>query len=97
MIFSVWNQPARRYDYYRHPRLEGEPEANVPKPRHLTHDPRGVSPERAGWPLPRGAKKVGSGDYPVGRVAALGGVDMSPNTMILLGLGIAALVMWRKL
>jgi hypothetical protein len=101
MIYSVWNQGARRFDYYQD--AQRNHRANTPSPKHLraTHE-IGIPVDRAGWPLPAGAKKIGSGPLPRGRVASraalggLGAIDVtSPGTIAIL-LGIAALIYWKS-
>lgn len=70
--YSVWNQAAEKYDYYQS--ADADNEYNAPAPRHLRPNTKlGTTPDAAGWPLPAGARKVGSGDYPRGLVASRGG------------------------
>lgn len=71
MIYSVWNQGRRAYDYFEDDRLEKS--ANVPPPAHLTNRALGSTVEQASWPLPAGARPIGSGLHAVGRVAIAGG------------------------
>lgn len=71
MIFSVWNQGTRRYDYYESPQPEAS--ANVEKPRHLRTRKLGSTVTQAAWPLPANARMVGSGDQAHGRIASRGG------------------------
>jgi hypothetical protein len=79
MIYSVWNQGRGVYDYYQTPEVQES--ANAPRPRHLKQTQLGMTPEQAGWPLPAGATKIGSGEFARGRVASrsssssLGGVE----------------------
>lgn len=68
-IFSVWNQPAGMYDYYRS--SQAQLKANTPKPNHLKPTKLGLTVNQAAWPLPAGAKKIGRGQYPHGRIATL--------------------------
>lgn len=77
MIYSVWNQATRRYDYYKAPSSTA---THAGKPAHLsglaaavTDQRMGSTPEDAAWPLPPGAQKVGAGDRAIGQVATLGG------------------------
>jgi hypothetical protein len=102
VIYSVWNQGARRFDYYRDGKVNHK--ANTPSPKHLSSSHEiGIAVDRAGWPLPAGAKKVGSGPVPRGRVASrrvgglagLGAVDFSSPATIAVLLGVAALVYWK--
>lgn len=99
MIYSVWNQAAGVYDYFQTPDLQ--PGANAPRPAHLKSRTLGVTPLQAAWPLPAGAKKIGSGEFARGRVAAsstgaLGsfGIESLFDAKII-GLGLAAWLLWR--
>lgn len=72
MIYSVWNQGAWRYDYYRSAAVQDT--VNAPAPDHLpkvaASATLGLSPEAACWRLPPGSQLIGSGDLPRGRVAS---------------------------
>lgn len=88
MIYSVWDQARGLYRYYE----AGGPmeSTNSPRPRHVSGgDKLGVPPELAAWPLPSGAREVGSGHYPRGHVAYRRGmgdlIDLSPTNLLLLG------------
>ena len=98
MKFSVWNQPAKQYDYYMAPGAAGENTANVPAPKHLKQRTLGLSPEQASWPLPKNAHKIGTGPTPIGRIAhpsaPLSGVPEG-NTMTIALLGLAAVLLWK--
>lgn len=100
MIYSIWNQGQGVYDYYS----AGGPQetANAPKPSHLKQSKLGLTPAQASWPLPVGAKKIGSGEFARGRVAssssrALGsfGIDDLFDYRVLL-IGAAAYLWWRR-
>jgi hypothetical protein len=71
MVYSVWNQPMRRYDYYQSSKPEME--ANVEKPSHLRNRALGSTVEQSAWPLPLNARRVGFGDVAKGRVASTNG------------------------
>lgn len=91
MIFSVFNHGSRSYDYYD----DGKPGAtHAGAPPLLTLGGIGETPEGAAWRVPMGAKKIGSGDMPKGRVASLGGDPGSglPRLGIMAGLAYLA---WR--
>lgn len=101
MIYSLWNQPARQYDYYETTKTQLG--ANTPSPKHIRSGELGVPVEEAGWPLPAGAHKVGSGPFAKGRIASRGGqqlglgtFSMGTNTVAMVGLGLAALLLWRS-
>ena len=99
MLYSVWNQGLRKYDYYRTPELEKS--VNTPKPKHIGSSQLGATAEQAAWPLPSSAVKIGSGPLAKGRIAvrkayALGGFTMDSNTIGMIGLGIAAFVLWKS-
>lgn len=74
--FSVWDNGARRYNYY---------DAPGTRPIHAGAPPRvhggtlGATPEQAAWPLPISARKVGAGELPQGRIASLGGADTTDH------------------
>jgi hypothetical protein len=67
MMFSVWNNATRRYDYYR-AQGDGATHAGAP-PRASTFE-LGATPEQAAWPLPADATKTGSGELPQGKIAS---------------------------
>lgn len=103
MIYSLWNQATHAYDYYQTPEVQDR--VNTPAPKHLPNIRArlGVSPVRAGWPLPANAVKVGSGLRAQGRVASKGGGSafgdflggMEVGTMALWGL--AGFFAWKTL
>lgn len=74
-MYSVWNYAKGAYDYYQGP-PSGTTHAGTP-PRARGKTQVGSTPEQAAWPLPVGAKKVGSGVNPQGRIASLGDVSSS--------------------
>lgn len=98
MLYSVWNQGAGGFDYYEAPGVEGK--VNVPKPTHLRSRTLGSTPTQAAWPLPAGARKVGSGEVARGRVAAIGGglslSGVEDSSMLTIGLLLlSGLLLWR--
>jgi hypothetical protein len=102
MIYSVWNQPARKFDYFE--TTQQQLGANTPSPKHISASNMGVPIDHAGWPLPPGARKVGSGDQAKGRVASnprapragLGAIPVNTATIGLIGLGLAAFFLWKS-
>lgn len=67
MLYSVWNSPARSFDYYEGP---GDLPDGVAKPRSLWGGGQlGVTPEEAAPLLPMGSRKVGSGEFPRGVIS----------------------------
>lgn len=88
MKYSVWNDNARRYDYYQ--TSETGP-THAPPPSHLRPKSElGATPEEAAYRLPSHAAPAGSGDLAQGRIASLG--DDAPSTsstspLVWLGLG----------
>jgi hypothetical protein len=97
MIYSVWNQGRGQYSYYAAP--DGNPTANAPAPKHIRPGTLGVTPTQASWPLPTGAKLVGHGDHPRGRVATRGGLagfDIKKDWATLAIAGLAAWVLWKN-
>lgn len=95
MIYSVYNYGARAYDYYEGSGPSGthvgSPKIAAPKSE------LGASPEQAAWALPRGARKIGSGDLPRGSIAVLSGSDdaTGPDMMHLGVYAVIAYVLWR--
>lgn len=69
MSFSVFDTQSRTYDVYEAP-YDGRIHAGSPPKRKTAA--LGATVEQAAWPLPFGAKKIGSSVKPVGRVASLG-------------------------
>lgn len=55
------------FDYWETPELPTG--TNTPKPTHLKARELGATVEQACWPLPANARKVGSGEHAIGRVA----------------------------
>lgn len=101
MIYSVWNQAARQYDYYETNTVQKG--ANTPAPSHIRAKPLGATIDQAAWPLPAGARKVGSGEFAKGRIGSrgssalsLGAFTMDQNTFAMVGLGLAAFLLWRS-
>ena len=70
MIYSVYDYTRRQYDYYDAPGPGGT-HAGAPKITR-TLGGIGAAPERASWKLPPGARKLGAGEMPRGRIASLG-------------------------
>jgi hypothetical protein len=100
VIYSVYSYDRREYDYYDAPGPGGTHASAPPKApaRHAT----GATPEGATWHLPFGAKKVGKGALPKGRIATTGvhlgglgdlGIDM-PRAVVIAGIAVLA---WRYL
>jgi hypothetical protein len=101
VIYSVWNQGARQYDYYDTSVVQKT--ANTPSPSHIRSGPLGATIDQAAWPLPSSARKVGSGKAAKGRIASrsgnllsLGAINMDTNTIAMVGLGLAAFLLWRS-
>jgi hypothetical protein len=100
MIYSVWNQGRGLYDYFQDAVVQEG--ANAPKPAHLKSRQLGLTPDQAAWPLPAGAKKIGSGEFARGRVASpTGGQSLglfgieSVFDIRAIALGVAAWFLWR--
>ena len=101
MIYSVWNQGKGVYDYFQTPDVQEV--ANAPKPKHLKMRQLGMSPAHAAWPLPSGAKLIGSGEFARGRMAisessrgmgSFGIEDLIFNPTYI-AIGIAAFLWWK--
>lgn len=72
MIYSVYDPDTKLYTYY---------EGSGPRGTHATAPPvplgstqLGATVTQAAWKVPPGSKKVGTGELPIGRVAAMGGI-----------------------
>lgn len=102
MRYSVYDYTRRVYDYYEAPGPAGTHAASpalVISPISIGskwNDTEGMSPNRAGWKLPPGARKVGSGALPEGRIASMGEFDLS-DPMMLVGFAVIAYLGWRAL
>lgn len=101
MIYSVWNQGKKAYDYYATKEVNGR--VNTPAPRHIPSRTFGATVSQAAWPLPMGAKLIGSGKVAKGRIAArkgLGAADTAGGSVgwwiIMVAVGIAAVYSARK-
>jgi len=100
MLYSVWNQGARQYDYYETPEVSHA--ANAEQPTHMRPGKLGVTLPSAAWPLPEDAHPVGSGDLPRGRIAAPHGGDTvgdvpAQSSLLWLAMGIGAAALLRRL
>jgi hypothetical protein len=100
MQYSVYDHGSRLYTYYQDGRTEG---THAGAPSVLASGKIGVPPDAGAWRLPLGAKKVGTGELPRGRIASRGGgplaaVDLgSPQNMVVaIGVGYLAYLAWRK-
>lgn len=90
MIYSVMNTGARKYDYYETP--EAEP-WHAPAPPPARASSLGAVPEDAAWPLPAGARKIGSGFEAKGRIAVLsrgGGIALGAVEPAYVAAGVVA-------
>lgn len=67
MVYSVWNQSKKAYDYYK----AGKPlnRVNASAPKHIPNTKLGATLTQASWPLPAGARYLGSGEIAKGRIA----------------------------
>ena len=95
MRYSVYDYSRHAYDYYEAPGSGGTHAGSPPKPRGVGDI--GASADRASWKLPVGAKKVGTGFLPQGRIASLDGADFGWNLTDLLPWAVLAFVGWRIL
>ena len=99
MRYSVYDYTRRAYDYYDAPgpggTHAGSPPIAKPLPLAKVGAQLGATPDQAAWKLPGGARKVGSGEMPQGRIASLDGADLFSDPMriaVYAGLAYAA---WR--
>lgn len=68
--FSVYDYTRKLYDYYEGVGPGGTHAGAPPAP--VFRSEIGASPEGGAWRLPMGARKVGSGVLPRGRIASTG-------------------------
>lgn len=103
MIYSVYNYATKLYTYYEFAHKIG---AHAPKPPRgpAVKPGMGVLPEQAAWSVPFGAKRVGEGPIPRGRVAAsstglgmgMGGITDTSNLLGLAALGYIGWLVYKK-
>lgn len=94
MRYSVYDYTRRAYDYYDAPGPSGTHAGSPAIVRPMGG--LGVAPDSASWRLPIGARKIGSGEMPQGRIASLGGDEIPDPTRLILYAGVAYLA-WRIL
>lgn len=96
MIYSVYDYTRRAYDYYEGAGPKGT-HAGAPPIR--SHVALGATPEQAAWVVPPGAKRVGSGELPRGRIATLAssalGDVIEGSTGKAITIGVIAYLAWR--
>ncbi len=101
MRYSVYDYTRRAYDYYEAPGPGGTHAGSPPMAKSLGGI--GAPPDRASWKLPLGARKVGTGERPQGRIASLGGAELdlaglADSEPVRLGLyAVLVYVGWRAL
>jgi len=95
--YSVYDYTRHAFDYYEAPGPGGTHAGSPPAPRSVGDI--GAPPNRASWRLPPGARKVGGGDLPQGRIASLDGSDATsnPSPVALVAYAALAFVAWRIL
>ena len=93
MRYSVYNYTRRDYDYFEAPGPDGTHAGSPPAPRAIGE--AGAPPDRAAWKLPPGARRVGRGVMPQGRIASLEGADVFSDPGRVLMYGALAFVAWR--
>lgn len=93
--YSVYDYTRRVYDYYDAPGPSGTHAGSPPKPSAVGDV--GASPTSSAWKLPMGARRVGSGELPQGRIASLSGADFLSDPTSLLVYGALALIAWKVL
>lgn len=93
MRYSVYDHTRHLYDYYEAPGPSGTHAGSPPRPRSVGDI--GAPVDRASWRLPLGAKKMGSGYLPQGRIASLSGSDSTWSLTDLLPYAVLAYVGWR--
>jgi len=100
MIYSVWDQSKRAYDYYK--TKNGHNKVNSPAPKHIPSQKLGTTIPAAAWPLPAGAKHIGSGDTAKGRVAqrrglgGLGAFEGGAYSLVWPALALVGIYFWTR-
>jgi hypothetical protein len=106
MRYSVYDYTRRQYDYYEAPGPGGTHAGSPPMAKTpsdalgnlVSQSHRiGESPESAAWKLPLGARKIGSGERPQGRIASLGGAELASDPLRLGIYAILAYLGWRAI
>lgn len=95
MRYSVYDHTRHAYDYYEAPGPGGTHAGSPPAPRSVGDI--GAPPNRASWRLPAGARKVGAGYLPQGRIASLDGADALSSPTTLIAYAAIAYVAWRMI
>lgn len=98
MRYSVYDYTRRAYDYYEAPGPGGTHAGAPPIVRPMGG--LGITPGKASWPLPMGARKVGTGERAQGRIASLGDADLTSLLGDPMRLGLyagLAYIAWRVL
>lgn len=96
--YSTYDYTTKLYTYWEG---AGPGGTHAGAPPIRAHKPLGASPDQASWLLPVGARKVGTGALPRGRIATIGGgalgdIGESSTGKIALLAG-AAYLAWRYL
>jgi hypothetical protein len=94
MKYSVWNNGTRSYDYYEAP---GTSDIHAGAPPRVHGSALGATIDQAAWKLPGAARRMGSGEFPEGRIASLGGADSGGGVMNMIIYGALAYGAWRLL
>ncbi len=100
MQYSVWNTATRRFDYYQ--TSEVGPTHAPPASHVSSSNALGATPDEAAWPLPPGARMIGSGSVAKGRVAkrkslmSMGDTPSGSRTVLIVGGLLAAAVLARR-
>ena len=106
MMYSVYDYTRRAYDYYDAPGPGGTHAGSPPLPATpagmagvlVPKEQRvGTGPDQAAWKLPLGARKVGTGDLPQGRIASLSGADLTSDPFRLGIYAVLAYAAWRMI
>jgi hypothetical protein len=70
VIYSIYNYGTRSYDYYQGGEVGGT-HAPIPPKGKGGVPGMGLTADAAAWPLPAGAKKIGTGAEARGRIAKI--------------------------
>jgi hypothetical protein len=97
MIYSVYDHDRKVYDYYEGQGPRGTHATAPPVP--LSQGQLGATSSQAAWKVPPGSRKIGSGDLPRGRIAAMGGLGdimIGDNSLARIAVfGVLGYIAWR--
>lgn len=94
MIYSVWNNATRSYEYYDAP---GTSETHAGSPPGMNGGLLGATPDQAAWRLPAGSRRAGSGYQAQGRIASLSDSGEGISVTKLIIYPVIGYLLWKAL